>query len=144
MRDNLLPREELEEWVRTKVEAWDHGVRTLAKISKRYPQSEYSGLGILLQIEWQYLQRTVPGVGTIMGPIEDELREAFFPALFVREEVSTNLKEILGHSEKHGGLGIPDPWLSTDCVYNIPKAANEVLVGSLIRGTNLNCVAHKG
>ena len=35
--DFLDPREELEEWVRAKVEAWAHGVRTIAKISKRYP-----------------------------------------------------------------------------------------------------------
>ena len=35
-----------------------------------------------LQSEWQYLQRTVPGVGILMGPIEEALREKFFPALF--------------------------------------------------------------
>ena len=81
----LGPREELEDWVRPKVEAWSHRVCTLAKISKRYPQSIYAGLGMSLQIECQYLQRTVPGVGTIMGPIEDALREAFFPALFGEE-----------------------------------------------------------
>ena len=30
----LGPRAELEVWVRTKLEAWAHGVRTLAKKSK--------------------------------------------------------------------------------------------------------------
>ena len=30
-------REELEEWVRPKVEAWSYGVRILAKIAKPYP-----------------------------------------------------------------------------------------------------------
>ena len=48
----LGPREELEEWVWPKVEAWAHGFCILAKISKRYPQSEYAGLGMLLQLEW--------------------------------------------------------------------------------------------
>ena len=42
----LGPREDLEEWVRTKVEVWTHGVRTLSKISKRYPKSAYAGLGM--------------------------------------------------------------------------------------------------
>ena len=46
----LGPREKLEEWVQPKVEAWDHGVCTLAKIEKRYPQLEYSVLGMSLQI----------------------------------------------------------------------------------------------
>ena len=46
----LRPKEEIEEWVRTKVEAWYHGVRTLAKIEKRYPQLAYAGLGVSLQL----------------------------------------------------------------------------------------------
>ena len=65
-----------------KVEAWSHGVHTLDKIANRYPQSSHAGLGMSLQLEWQYLQRNIPGVVYIMGPIEDALREAFFPALF--------------------------------------------------------------
>ena len=65
-----------------------------------------------MQIEWQYLQRTVPVVGTLLGPIEEALREKLFPALFVGEEINANFRKILGHSVKNGGLGIPDPWLS--------------------------------
>ena len=106
--------EELEAWVRPKVEAWDHRLRTLAKISKRYPQSAYAGLGMSLQIECLYPQRTIHGVGTLMGPIKDALREAFFPVLFGGEEVSPNLREILGHSVKLSGLGILYPRLLLD------------------------------
>ena len=65
----LGTREELEEWVWTKVEVCAHGVRILAKIAKRYPQSAYAGLGMLLQLKWQYLQMPVHGVGSLMGPI---------------------------------------------------------------------------
>ena len=48
-----------------------------------------------------------------MGPIDDALGEAFFPEIFVGEEVSAILRIILGDSVKHGVLGIPDPqmWL---------------------------------
>ena len=72
------PRKELEEWVWPHVEAWDHRVRILAKIANWYPQLVYVSLGMSLQLEWQYLQRTKPGVGSMMVPIEDALREAFF------------------------------------------------------------------
>ena len=75
----LDPQAELEVWVKPQVEAWAHGVRVLAKIDQWHPQSAYAGLGTLLQSEWQYLQRTVPGVGTLMGPIEEALRENFSP-----------------------------------------------------------------
>ena len=85
-----------------KLEAWSHGVCNLAKTAKQYPQFEYSILGMSLQLEWKYLKRTVPGVGTIMVPIEDVLIEAFFPALFRWAEVSvsTDHRGILGHSMK--------------------------------------------
>ena len=57
------------------MEAWAHGVKVLAKIALRHPQSAYAGLGMLLKSEWKYLQRTVPGVSILMGPIEKALRE---------------------------------------------------------------------
>ena len=60
----MEPREEMEEWMRPKVEAWAHGVRTLGQIAKRYPQLAYAELGMFIQLEWQYPQRTVPGVGS--------------------------------------------------------------------------------
>ena len=56
-----------------------------------------------MQLEWQYLQKTVPGVGTLVGPIEEALREKLFPALFGGEEINANCSKTLGHRIKHGG-----------------------------------------
>ena len=47
----LGPQKELEAWVKPQVEAWAHGVRVFGKISQQHPQSEYAGLGMLLQID---------------------------------------------------------------------------------------------
>ena len=69
----LGPQAELEVWVKPKVEAWAHEVKVLVKIARKHPQSAYAGLGMSLQLEWQYLQRTVPGVRTLMGTIEEAL-----------------------------------------------------------------------
>ena len=44
----------------------------------------------------------------MMGPIEEALREKFFPALFGGGVINANFRNILGHSVKHGGLVIPD------------------------------------
>ena len=96
-----------------------------------------------LQLKWQYLQRTFPGVGTLMGPIEDAQREKFSPALFVGEEINADFRKILVHSVKHGGLGIPDPQLSEESAYNTSKAASGELVDSLLEGSDLNYVGHR-
>ena len=125
------------------MEAWAHGVKVLSKISRRHPQLAYAGLGMLLQSEWQHLQRTVPGVGTLVGPIEEALREKCFPSLFGGEEIDTDFRKILGHGVKHGGLGIPDPRQSAESAYNTSKAASRELVDSILRGTVLNYVVHR-
>ena len=94
-------------------------------------------------MEWQYLQRTVPGVGTVMGPIEEARIEKLSPLLFGGEEITADSQKILGHSVKHGGLGIPDPRLSAECAYNTSKADSRELVDSFLGGSALNYVGHR-
>ena len=117
--------------------------KILGKIARQHPQSDYSGLGMSLQIEWQNLQRAVPRVGTLIDPIEESLRDKFFPALFRGEEMNANFRKILGHSVKHGGLCIPDPRLSAERAYNTSKADSGELVDSLLGGFSLNCISHR-
>ena len=107
----------------TQAEAWSHRVHNLAKIAKLYPQLHCTGLGISIKPEWQYLQRTVPRVRTLMIPIEESIREILFPELLGEEEVNVNFWKILGRSVKHGGLGIPDPQLSAENAYSTSKAS---------------------
>ena len=123
--------------MKPQAEAWAHRVRVLGKISRKHPQSAYAGLGILLQLEWQYLQRTVPGVGTLVGPIEEALREKFFPTLFGGGGINADFRQILGHSVKYGGLGILEPRLSAESAYNTSKATIGGLVDSLLVGGSL-------
>ena len=76
---------------------------------------------MFLQLKWKYLKSTPPGVGTLMGHIEEALKETFFPAVFGGEEVDTDFRKILGHVVKRGGLGIPDSRLSSQSAYNTSK-----------------------
>ena len=96
-----------------------------------------------MQLKWQYLQRTVPGVGTLMGTIEEALREKLFPALFGGEEINADFRQILVHSVKHGGLCIPDPRLSADIAYNTSKVDIRELVDSLLGGSALKYLGHR-
>ena len=54
--------------------------------------------------------------GTLMGPIEEALREKFSPALFGREYIDAYLRKSMGHTVKNGGLSIPYPRLSEESV----------------------------
>ena len=125
------------------MEAWANGVRVIGKIARQHTQLAYAVLGMSLQLEWNYLQRTVPGVGTLMSPIEEALREKFFPVLFWGEEIESDVRQILGHIVNHGGLGIPEPRLSAESAYNTSKTASGELVESLLGGTTLNYIGHR-
>ena len=67
-----------------------------------------------------------------MSPIEEALREKFFPALFRWEEINADFRKILGHSVKHGGLGILDLQFSAESAYNTSMDTTEELVDSLL------------
>ena len=45
-----------------------------------------------MQLKWKYLKRTVHRVGTLMGPIEEALREKFFPGIFGGEEINAKFR----------------------------------------------------
>ena len=45
----------------------------------------------------------------MIGPIEEDLREKLFTALSGREEINSDFWQGIGHSIKHGVLGITDP-----------------------------------
>ena len=139
----LGPQKDLTAWVKPQLVAWAHGVRVLGKIAQQHPQLSYAGFGMSSQLKWQYLQRTVPRVVTLMGPIEEALRDKLSPALFGGEEINANFQKILGNSVKHGGLGIPDPRLSVESAYNTSKAASRELVHYLLGGSVLDYVGHR-
>ena len=81
--------------------------------------------------------------GSLMGPIEEAIREKCFPSLFRGEEINADFRKILGHGVKHGDLGIPDPRQSAECAYNNSKAASRELVDSLLGVSVFNYVCHR-
>eukprot|EP00957_Ditylum_brightwellii_P056004 4244159-Ditylum_brightwellii.AAC.1 len=96
-----------------------------------------------LQAEWQYLQRTVPGVGAHMGPLEEALQKEFLPALF-GESIGDDLRSLLCHSMKWAGLGVPNPTEAAERSHSTSVECCEVLVASLLEGQLLSYGHHKG
>ena len=59
------------------------------------------------------------------------------------EDIDADFRKVLGHSMKHGGLGIMYARLSEENVYNTYKAAIGELVGSILGDTTLNYVGYR-
>ena len=132
-------------WVKPMVEKWVEGVKLLAKVATKYPQSAYAGFSSYLQAEWQYLCRTVPGVAEQLQPIEDAIRGHLIPALLEvkPEDVNGDLRTLLSHGVKQGGLNIRNPVEGADRLNQASREAVEVLVQSLKSGSDLDLEHHQ-
>ena len=66
-------------WMAGKVEGRVESVGTLVGVSRKHPQSAYSGLKKSLQQQWEFLQQVTPGIRDAFVPVEKVLWENFLP-----------------------------------------------------------------
>ena len=84
-------------------------VKVMAGVARKHPQSAYAGLKKSLQQEWAFVKRVTPEVGEAFGPVEEALREIFFPALFEGLRKGVSYREITRLPVNQAGLALPDP-----------------------------------
>ena len=128
------------------VAQWVDAVGVIAKIVGKYPQSAYHGFTTSLQAEWQYLRRCTPSVGPHLTPLEDAIRMKLIPALLQQPPgwASDDLRALLSHGVKFGGMNIHNPVEGADRLFEASDAALGVLVASLLDGSELELVTHRG
>ena len=78
----------------------------LENVFVRHHQISYDGMGTLLKLKWNYLQINYPKDGSMIVPIEGNLREALLPMIYGGEEANNGIREIIIHIIKCGDLGI--------------------------------------
>lgn len=124
------------EWLENRIQDWCFGVRELAKVAVKSPQTAHQGLLKSLQQEWQFVQRVCKDVGAFFEPIERAIKEDFLPALFgtTTDEVSS-LRELQCLPIKSAGMALPNPQISADANYKNSILMNSHLLASL-RGTD--------
>jgi hypothetical protein len=130
-------------WLTPKVEKWVEGIKTLAKVARRHPQTAHAGLVQSLQGEWQCLQRVMPETSDAFAPLEDAISEHFLPALL--EESSENLapmRALLALSPRQAGLGAPSPRVTAATSYESSVRSAEHLANSLKAGNPLDATAY--
>ena len=131
-------------WVEKQVKAWVEGVKLLSQAAKRYPQAAYAGLSKSLQSEWQYLQRSTPGISHLFQPLEDVIQNEFLPALLGgTAEEAKRLRKQLALPVKLGGLAILDPCESAERCHIASLECTKLLTSSLVQCCNLCVRTHR-
>ena len=98
---------------------------------------------MFLQVEWQYLMHTIPGVREYKGLVEEALANKFLPKLLGLQSISGRLRELLDLRSKRAGLGIPDPTEVADKSNRTSQACSKRLVESLLTENALLKVEHR-
>ena len=69
------------EWADPQIQKWVTGVKVLAKVARKHPQTACAGLVQSLQGKWQCSQRVMPGTEDAFGPLKEAISQIFLPAL---------------------------------------------------------------
>ena len=96
-----------------------------------------------LQVEWQYLLRTVQGVGEYMGPVEEALTNKFLLKLLGLQSILGRLRKLLALGFKRAGIGIPNLTEAAGNSSKTSQACCERLVESLLTGETLSTAEHR-
>ena len=120
-----------DEYVSKKVAKWVQDINELTNIAKDEPQAALSSFTKAISHRWTYVQRTIPNVSELFGPLEEAIRENFIPALIGRK-ISDLERRILALPVRLGGIGIPNPTITADTEYNISASICQNLADAII------------
>ena len=140
----LGSRKALERWLQPQIDDWVYGVKRLAMVARRYPQTAYAGLVKSLQCEWQFVQRVTRDAAQLFTPIEEAIKSHFLPALIGQEgAVDGDLRALLCLSTRRAGIGVYDPVATATPGYQASSEGCVLLVRTLVRGTPFSVDSHE-
>ena len=127
-------------WLQPKIAAWEGGIRKLAKVARRYPQTAYTAMVKSYQMEWQFLLRVLPpDCKEEFAPLEMALNNVFLPAILDESTpLSEGLRDLLSLSVKLNGLGIPSPVDNAEAWYQTSVKTTQLLTDSLLARADLD------
>ena len=110
-------------------------VQALSMAAKRYPQTAYTGLTKSLQMEWQFVQRTIENIGGSFAPIEQAISKEFIPTLFDRTDFNDtdkqHLRNVFSLPVKEAGLAISNPTTTAETNFKSSTLITTHIVAAL-------------
>jgi len=106
------------DWLREKASFWKKAEKTMARASKKFPQTAYVAMKNSLQMEWQYVHRTVSDAGKFFDRVEEAIASEFLPSLFgVDDGITRKYRKLAELQVRHGGLSLSNPTTNANECY---------------------------
>ena len=122
----------IEDYVSKQVDVWTDELRRLCSIARSQPQAAYCAFCQRLRSKWLYLTRTIPGVSTMLQPLEDVIRMEFIPVITGQPAPNDVVRALLALPVRLGGLAIIDPTKTADAEYESSIRVTAPLVALIV------------
>ena len=119
-------------FVEEKVKDWVREIEVLSKIALTEPHAAYAAFTHCLQAKWNYISRTIPGVGELLIDIERAIRQKFIPSL-IKQEVNDDLRTLFALPARFAGLGIFNPTERTTISFEHSTQLCQPLISLILR-----------
>ena len=96
-------------YVERKISGWILELERLSSIALTQPHAAYAAFIHDLMSKWTYLSRTIPGIGDMLEPLENTIRQRFLPSLTGQNAFNNVTSDLMTLPVRLGGLGIVDP-----------------------------------
>lgn len=74
----LGPVRDREHFIKARIDEWVPEIRKLAEIATIEPHTAYTALTFGIRHRWDFLVRTLPGIGRLLGPSNKHSRGNFY------------------------------------------------------------------
>ena len=89
----------------------------LATFAVSQPHAAHSAFTHGFSNKWSYLSRTIPGIGSLLQPLESSIRSILIPALTGQPPPNDGLRDLFALPARLGGLALSNPVSSADDEY---------------------------
>ena len=104
-------------YVESKVAMWMKELDYLATFAVSQPHAAHSAFTHGFSNKWSYLSRTIPGIGSLLQPLESSIRSSLIPALTGQPPPNDGLRDLFALPARLGGLALSNPVSSADDEY---------------------------
>ena len=108
-----------------------------------YPHETLIAFTHGVSCKWNYLMRTVPGISTLLAPLEDALHRRLIPAITGRPPCSAQVRDLPALSAKVGGFGIAKPTVECAPAYEASRSVTASLSQLIKRGSVAEDEVHR-
>eukprot|EP00731_Ephydatia_muelleri_P024258 Em0016g529a len=119
-------------YVKAIIDNWVNNVIAISHIATTQPHAAYSAFTHGFVHKWSYLARTVPDITRLFQPLEDVIRTKFIPCLTGRAPPNDLERNLLSLPPRLGGLGIPNPTITSDTEYTASRSVCKPLYNLIL------------